>query len=201
MPSHDILINYIENNFTKDFLKNKTLIEIGSTREIANSQNSSNYFIKFCKKYDMKLISVDMDPECSNNVIKMAESNNFDNVEVITKKGEYFLKDYKTPIDFIYLDAFDFWHSNHSSKRKESYKKNLGVELAQDDILCHKMHYDCAFHMINNDLITKNTIVCFDDILNREATKGKGVTAIPYLLNNNMKVIKYYGNGMILKIK
>ena len=46
MPSHKILANYIENNFTKEFLKNKTLIEIGSTREIIKEQNSSEYFIK-----------------------------------------------------------------------------------------------------------------------------------------------------------
>ena len=32
-----------------EFLKNKTLIEIGSTREIVKDQNSSEYFIKFCK--------------------------------------------------------------------------------------------------------------------------------------------------------
>ena len=201
MPSHKILANYIEKNFTKEFLKNKTLIEIGSTREIVKDQNSSEYFIKFCKKYDMKFISVDMDPECSKNVKNSIHKENFTNANVVTSKGEIFLKNYKNPIDFIYLDAFDFWHDHHSSKRKESYKKNLNVELKPDDILCHKMHFDCAFHMINNNLITKDTVVCFDDILNKEATKGKGASAIPFLLKNNMKTVLYQGWGMILRLK
>jgi len=65
MPSHTLLSNYIERTFLKDFLKNKTLIEIGSSREIIKQQTSSEYFIKFCKKYEMNFISVDMDPECS----------------------------------------------------------------------------------------------------------------------------------------
>jgi hypothetical protein len=201
MPSHTVLSNYIERTFKRDFLKNKTLIEIGSSREIIKQQNSSEYFIKFCKKYEMKFISIDMDPECSNNVKKFAEDNKFDNIQIITDKGETFLKNYKNPIDFIYIDAFDFWHENHSKKRKESYKKNLNVELNSDDILCHKMHFDCAFHMINNNLIKKDTVLSFDDILNKNATKGKGVTAIPFLLKNNMTVVEYKNCGMILRLK
>ena len=149
----------------------------------------------------MKFISIDMDPECSNNVKKFAEDNKFDNIQIITGKGETFLKNYKNPIDFIYIDAFDFWHENHSKERKESYKKNLNVELNSDDILCHKMHFDCAFHMINNNLIKKDTVVSFDDILNKNATKGKGVTAIPFLLKNNMTVVEYKNCGMILRLK
>lgn len=203
MHSHKLLSDYIEKMFSKEFLKNKIIIEIGSTREILHNQNSSNHFIKFCKKYEMKLISVDMDPECSNNVREMAKTNNFDNVEVITKKGEDFLEDYKNSINFIYIDAFDYWHKNHSEKRKESYKKNLNVELNSNDFLCHKMHFDCAFHMINNNLITKDSVVCFDDILNKESTQGKGVTAIPFLLDNNMEITEYslYHKGMILRLK
>jgi len=142
-----------------------------------------------------------MDPECSNNVKKFAEDSKFDNIEIITKKGEDFLKYYKKSIDFIYIDAFDFWHENHSEKRKESYKNYLNVELNPDDILCHKMHFDCAFNMINNNMITKDSVICFDDILNRKATKGKGVTAIPFLLENNMETVEYKNHGMILRLK
>ena len=66
-----------------------------------------------------------------------------------------------------------------------------------------KMHFDCAFHMINNNLITKDSVVCFDDILNKESTQGKGVTAIPFLLDNNMEITEYslYHKGMILRLK
>ena len=71
----------------KDFLKNKTLIEIGSTRELFSNQNSSEYFIKFCQKYEMNFISIDMDSECSNNVRKFAEDYKFEHIKIITKKG------------------------------------------------------------------------------------------------------------------
>ena len=49
----------------------------------------------------MKLISVDMDPQCSQNVKDIAKKNNFTNFEVHTMKGEDFLLNYDEEIDFI----------------------------------------------------------------------------------------------------
>ena len=200
MPSHGILIDAILDRKFQN-LSGKTLIEIGSTREIVSSQNSSEFFIKFCKKHNMKFISIDMDPKCSENAQNFCKKHNFDNYLIKTMKGEDFLKDYKEKIDFIYLDAFDFWHPGHSDIRKESYKNNLGVELSQDDKLCHQMHYECAYHMINNKCVTKDTIICHDDIVTSDAKKGKGVLSIPYLLENGFKISRYHSKGMILEIK
>lgn len=200
MPSHKLLTEAIlKKNFTS--LTGKTLIEIGSTREIVANQNSSEFFIKFCKLHDMKFISIDMDPKCSENALKFCEKHNFSNFIIKTMKGEDFLKTYTDKIDFIYLDAFDFWHSNHSDMRKESYIKNLGVTLSQDDKLCHKMHYECVYHMINNRCIVKDTIICHDDIVTPDAKKGKGALSIPFLLKNGFYITKYSGGGMVLEMK
>ena len=150
---------------------------------------------------NMKFISIDMDPKCSENALNFCKKHNFDNYLIKTMKGEDFLQNYKEKIDFIYLDAFDFWHPGHSDVRKESYKKNLCVELSEDDKLCHQMHYECAYHMINNKCVTKDTIICHDDIVTSDAKKGKGVLSIPYLLENKFKITKYESKGMILEME
>lgn len=203
MPSHKLLVKYILKDYSKNLteLEGKTLIEIGSTREITgigSTQNSSEYFIQFCKKYKMKFISIDMDPMCSANALKFCKKHNFNNYEIKTIKGEEFLKEYKKPVFFIYLDAFDFWHNNHSETRKQSYKQNLNVELSPDDKLCHQMHLECVQHMVKNKCITSQTIICHDDIISLE--KGKGVLSIPYLLKHNMRILEHSSGGMVLKL-
>ena len=145
----------------------------------------------------MKLISVDMDSECTKNVINICQKNKFENFEAITMKGEDYLKKYKQKIDYIYLDAFDFYHNNHPNKRKNYYKKNLNCEIR--DNLCHKMHLECCQNMMNN--LTEKSIICFNYILDKNSKKGKGVTAIPYLLKNNFEIIEYIPTVMILKKK
>ena len=96
----------------------------------------------------MKIISVDMDPKCSQNVINIANKYNFINYEVHTMKGEDFLKKYDKDIDYIYLDAFDYDHGKHSNKRKESYKKNLNCNITNE--LCHKMHLNVVKILLIN---------------------------------------------------
>lgn len=120
MPGHKQLIKFILQSNNNN--NNKTLIEIGSTREFIPGHNSSEDFILLCKKLNMFFISVDMDPECSKNVINIAKKHNFKNYKIFTMKGEDFLKDYDKNIDYIYLDAFDFYHPHHSEKEKKVIK-------------------------------------------------------------------------------
>tara|TARA_Y100000816_G_C25998220_1_gene521465 strand:- start:179 stop:784 length:606 start_codon:yes stop_codon:yes gene_type:complete len=195
MPSHLLLIEYINKFNSVNELKNKCLVEIGSTREIVPDQNSSEHFVKLCKKYNMHFISIDMDPECSNNVKNVCIKYNFTDYEIYTMKGEDFLKSYTNKIDFIYLDAFDFWHDHHTEKRYESYKKYMNCTITNE--LCYKMHLECCEHLINNNLLNKNSIICLDDILDINATRGKGVLSVPYLLKNDMKCLIWKRNGMI----
>lgn len=59
------------------------------------------------------------------------------------------------------------------------------------------MHLDCCKNIIHK--CNSSSLICFDDILNNN-NKGKGVTAIPFLLDNNFKIIEYDRNlqSMIL---
>jgi hypothetical protein len=186
MTGHKQLIKYMSTQ-SRDVLNNSVLIEIGSTREFIPGHNSSEDFIIFCKKNNLKFISVDMDPECSQNVRNISKKHNFDNFEVHTQKGEIFLKEYDGNMDFIYLDAFDFYHNNHSQKRMNAYNKYNNQTITKDDYFCHKMHKDCCIEIINKN---KKPVICFDDILDNNK-KGKGVTAIPYLLENGYKLHEY----------
>lgn len=193
MPhGHDLLLSYLSKRSSEE-LNNKTIIEIGSTREFIPGQNSTEAFVKFCIKNNMKLISVDMDEKCSNNVTFIANKYKFENIEIYTMKGEDFLKKYDKKIDFIYLDAFDFNHNNHSDERRKSYRKFLDCNI--EDELCHKMHLECCENIHNK--FNKNGLLCFDDILDINSTKGKGVLAVPFLLKNKFKLIKYSYNAMI----
>ena len=187
---HKLLIKYIRlNNNNTD----KTIIEIGSTREYIEGQNSTEAFIKLCIEYNMKLISVDMDPLCSQNVVNIAKKYNFSNYEVYTMKGEKFLELYDKKIDYIYLDAFDYDHGNHSIRRKQSYKNNMNCEITNE--LCHKMHLECCKNICNK--MNTGGYICFDDILDKESTQGKGVLAIPYIKEQKFQLLEYQPFCMI----
>lgn len=186
MPGHIELIKYIDSNENAN--QNRTVIEIGSTREFMPGHNSSEALILSCMKHNMRFISVDMDISCSENVINIAKKHNFTNYEVHTMKGEDFLQNYNEPIYYIYLDAFDFYHGGHSDERKSKYEKYLSCEITPDDTLCHEMHLQCCKNIIGK--CNDKTIIVFDDILD-DNKRGKGVTAVPYLVDNGFKIIEY----------
>ena len=190
MHGHHLLIKYIRQNNNNT---NKTIIEIGSTREYVEAQNSTEAFIKLCIEYNMKLISVDMDPLCSQNVVDIAKKYNFSNYEVHTMKGEKFLELYDKKIDYIYLDAFDYDHGRHSIKRKQAYKNNMNCEITNE--LSHKMHLECCKNICNK--MNTGGYICFDDILDRESTRGKGVLAIPYIKEQKFRLLEYQPCCMI----
>lgn len=217
MPGHFLATEIINNEAKKRDLKGKIIIEIGSAREkykydskipiylpktrkeIYSFKNvnktlrvpecSTEAFIILCKKYNMKLISVDMDPDCLRNAQEIAGRHNFTDLITVHAKGEIFLKEYTDKIDFLYLDAFDWHHKFHTQERQNKYKKYLNSEITADDKNCHKMHLDCCKAILNK--IDSNGYIIFDDILDKNASKGKGVTAIPFLLKNNFKKHDY----------
>ena len=111
--------------------------------------------------------------------------NTYSDINSVNMKGEDFLKEFKGNIDFLYLDAFDYDHGQHSSIRKSRYKEEMNCEITNP--LCHKMHLDCVVNSYKK--ISKDGVIVFDDVLG-DFSKGKGVTAIPFLLNNGFKLLK-----------
>lgn len=154
------------------------MIEIGTTREIIPGHDSTPRLYEFCKQKNIKFITVDMDKENTKNIVKRVPG-----INAVTSKGEDYLKSYTGEIDYIYLDAFDFYHDKHSVYRQNKYRDILGTTI--NDTECHKMHYDCCVNML--DKLSQNCVITFDDILDNNFS-GKGKTAIPFLLDNGFKV-------------
>ena len=162
MSSHIMLYDYLAGD--KD-INSKVLVEVGTTREAVSGQDSTKYFYNISNELGFKFITVDMDEENSRNV-----ESRFPNISAVTMKGEDYLKEYQGMIDYVYLDAFDFYHSQHPQYRKDKYRDILNCEINNES--CHKMHL-------------------FDDVLNPQYD-GKGKTAIPFLLENNFNVVRYH---------
>jgi predicted O-methyltransferase YrrM len=178
MPGHIQLTQEIKNN--RGNFQDAYMVEIGTTREILNGHDSTKHLYEFCQKNNIEFVTVDMDSENTENAKKR-----FQGINAITQKGEDFLESCTRKIDFVYLDAFDFFHNFHSDKRKAKYKNILNCEITNE--ACHKMHLDCAKSLVRK--MNKNGIVTFDDILNKNLD-GKGKLAIPYLIQNGFKIIK-----------
>lgn len=184
MHGHKLLISLLT---TDPNIINKNIIEIGSTREISAGQNSSEELYNLSKKINFNFTTVDMDPNNINSLLKRLPF-----INAICCRGEDFLKNYSDHIDYLYLDAFDFDHSQHSDKRKLSYKKYLGCDITND--LCHKTHLEFCKNSI--DKMPVGSTIVIDDVISN--TVGKGVKAIPFLLENNFVIIKQIPNCIAL---
>ena len=184
---HKLLEEHILKN---PLLSGKVIIEVGSVREHMEGQNSTGFFMELCKKHNMKLISVDMDEECSQNVHKEAEKLDFENYEAITMRGEDYLKKIDK-FDYLYLDGFDYDHQWHSQERKDKYKEILQTEITDEN--SWKSHLDMVKEVYKkgNDY----SLICIDDVF--DANKGKGCTAIPFLMDNEWKALEHKYNAVI----
>jgi hypothetical protein len=176
-------------------LRGKLLVEIGTTREDVPGLGSTKILGELCRKYGMRMITVDMDEENTDRARRqMAGSENM--FSAVCSKGEDFLQNFSDKIDFIYLDAFDFEHPNHSDKRKSKYELVLGTTI--NNAACHKMHLDCAVEIIR--LRTPLTTIVFDDVWQEAGVwKGKGETAMPYLLLNGFALTTEGENSAVLR--
>lgn len=188
MSSHTSLKKYLHQD--KNIFE-KTLIEIGTTREILSNQDSTKYFFDLSQDMGFSFITVDMDQENIDNIKKRIPQ-----IKAYAQKGELFLKNYTDRIDYVYLDAFDFYHPHHTKKRIEKYNQILNTTINNES--CHQMHLDCCKSLVNKMQI--GGIILFDDILNKQFD-GKGKTAIPYLLQNNFELLEMVQNGCVLRKK
>lgn len=183
-----------------------TFVEVGSQREAG----STLYLSQYCKKNNYKFITVDLNSEttqAAQNIVKGVSSD----FEAVNQEGEVFLDEYQGTLGLVYLDAFDIEGDWHPSKLVEWYKKQ-GVELTNEN--CWKMHLDSSVAISKK--MVPNGFVVFDDVVavdqngkvvnevssNHPNWKGKGKTAIPYLLNNGFEIIDYKRSACVLqKIK
>src|SRR5262245_31013683 len=122
-------------------LEGKTLIEIGTTRERDPAQSSTEKLAIFTAIAGMHFVTVDMD---AHNTRQAQQSLPYLNpaAKAIAAKGEDYLRSHSGPLDYVYLDAFDFDHGKHSQQRQERYQQVLGSSISDPE--CWKMHETCA---------------------------------------------------------
>jgi len=194
---HQMLMDYIKNDieYLRSHAKRKlTLIEIGSTREDIPGQGSTIKLAKFCKMHGLHFITVDMDPQ-NTSLAKHDLLQINSTFQAFNQKGEDFLRDYNGPMDFVFLDAYDFDHANHSEERQIRYAKYLGERISNE--ACHKMHLECAKQVRKR--LSYFGAVCIDDTWFKNGSwRAKGKLAVPYLLEKNFWVLLSSNNSVLL---
>ena len=196
-----LLLNYLSKNlntYRSSFCgRLPVLIEIGTTREEVTGQGSTRQLAEFCKKHNLHFITVDMDPHNSRLAEKMFLKMNCQ-FEAITNKGEDYLRSYQGPIDFVFLDAYDFDHGKHSELRQSRYEQFLGARI--DEQRCHQMHLDCAKSLVEK--LEPAGIICFDDTwLDNGEWTAKGTLAMPFLLRSGFEVLQAQNRAALLSRK
>lgn len=193
----DLLLTYLQNNLKtikSNFSQPPVIIEIGTTREQVPGQGSTKQFAEFCKNNGFHFITVDMDPHNTQTAAKMFREMQTE-FQAINMAGENYLREYDGFFDFVFLDAYDFDHGQHSEIRQQRYIKYMGGKI--DESQCHKMHLDCAESIVKK--LYKGGLVCFDDTwLEDGKWTAKGTTAMPFLLDNGFYVLEKRNRAALL---
>ncbi|MBS0604823.1 MAG: class I SAM-dependent methyltransferase [Verrucomicrobia bacterium] len=89
----------------------KTLVETGTarngTKNCVGDGCSTVIFADWAKDHGAALFSVDINPQAINESREAVKRVN-PNVQFATQDSIQFLKDFNRPIDFLYLDSYDF---------------------------------------------------------------------------------------------
>lgn len=175
--------------------RRRVLIEIGTTRERVPGQGSTEKLARVCAELGLDFITVDMDARNSAMARRMFRRLNLP-FRAVTAKGEDFLAAWEGPIDYCFLDAYDFDHGNHSDLRQSRYETFLGSRIS--DAQCHQMHLDCARSLVEK--LAPDGALCFDDTWTDEAGDwtAKGKTAMPFLLEHGFRVMAARNRAALL---
>ena len=196
---HDLLLVALSKKIThykaKVAPRKPALIEIGTTREDVPGQGSTRKIALFCKQHGIDFITVDMDPHNSLLAREMFAEMGLLHFQAITMKGEDYLKKYEGALDFVFLDAYDFDHGNHSEIRQSRYRQFLGSGI--DELQCHHMHLDCAQSVLAK--LTPGGLLCVDDTwLDNGKWAAKGTLAMPFLLSNGFTLLEARNRAALL---
>lgn len=182
---HSLLMDHLAGHPPAALDRPRLLIEIGTTRERVPGQGSTEKLATLCAELGIDFVTVDMDARNSAMARRMFRRLGLP-FRAVTGKGEDFLAAWDGPIDYCFLDAYDFDHGNHSELRQSRYETFLGSRIS--DAQCHQMHLDCAHSLVAK--LTPDGVICFDDTWTDEdgLWTAKGKTAMPYLLEQGFRV-------------
>ena len=151
----------------------KTIIETGTSREGlkgAKSNGAATIVLgKWAKENGAFLHSVDISNEAVDNAQKEVNTHNLREViEIHLSDSLEFLRTFDAPVDFLYLDSYDYSHTD--------------IEIQQKS----QEHHLLEFQAIEGQLHA-NSVVLIDDC--DLPNGGKGKTVIAYMLKKGWKVI------------
>lgn len=192
---HALLIKHLAANPPAPLPRQRVVVEIGTTRERLPGQGSTEKLARVCAEMGMDFVTVDMDPRNSRHAKRMFRRLNVP-FRAVTDKGENFLATWDGPIDYCFLDAYDFDHGNHSELRQSRYENYLGARIS--DAQCHAMHLDCVKSLLSK--LTPDGVICIDDtwLDDKGEWKAKGTSAMPFLLSQKYIVAETHNNAALL---
>lgn len=179
LPSTDK--RYASFALAKELIKQRQLytwVETGTARNGATNcigdGCSTMVYSDFLTELNGELYSVDIDPNainCAQQALRLAK----DRVHFFVSDSITFLKEFDKPIDFLYLDSYDFDFNNPSPSQIHHLKE---IEAAYD-----KLH--------------DNSVVMIDDC--RLPHGGKGRLIIDYLIQRGWK--KIFDGYQVIMVK
>lgn len=191
---HSLLIKILRKN-KHLLIENSLCLEIGSSRENIFNQGSSTILGDFFSKNNIYFLTIDADKKNTEKLLKVFEKNPF--FDAKCEMGENFSEKFEKEINYLYLDAFDIYTENHSQERLDFYNNTIGKKIN------NKNSADMHFKVIKNleKKFSKNCLIVFDDTFekNKYEYSGKGMTAIPYLLEKKFQIIGKNDNSIALK--
>ncbi|WP_156113467.1 hypothetical protein [Paracoccus sanguinis] len=176
--------------------RRRVMIEIGTTREAVPGQGSTRQLAFLCADLDIDFITVDMDPANSRRAARMFKRLALP-FRSVTAKGEDYLSAFEGLIDYVFVDAYDFDHGQHSELRQSRYTQFLGGRISDSE--CHQMHLQCARTLVTK--LAPDGLICFDDTWTDEAGAwmAKGTTAMPFLLSNGFTIVEAKNRAALLR--
>ncbi len=151
----------------------KIIVETGTSRDgLKNTKGDGGatiVFGKWAQQNDAKLHSVDISEDSVKGSQEEVDKQGLSNIITVHLGDSIaFLKEFSSPIDFLYLDSYDYSKTDIDIQIK-SQEHHLQEFLAIED----KLH--------------KNTIVLIDDC--GLPGGGKGKTVVEYMKKKDWKIV------------
>lgn len=151
----------------------KVIIETGTSRKglkgTKNDGAGTIVFGKWAKENNAILHSVDIsEKSIEGSKQEVITQGLTDVVKLYCMDSLEFLKQFNDPVDFIYLDSYDY-----SRTDTEIQRKSQEHHLKEFKLIEHKLH--------------NNSIVLIDDC--KLPGGGKGKTVVEYMLNKGWKIL------------
>lgn len=151
----------------------KTVVETGTSREGLKGAKSNGaatiVFGKWAKENGAFLYSVDISEESVTNAQKEVDRQHLQNVIKIHHSDSLeFLKTFDQGVDFLYLDSYDYSHTDVAIQKK-----------SQEHHLLEFQAIEAYLH--------GNSVVLIDDC--DLPNGGKGKLVIAYMLKNGWKIL------------